>query len=293
MIRTLIIGSVLNIILLFIFLIIYFYSNFFLLNKHYFKIEFDKKYIELNNLVQNESDFIIDYYYNLFRYNDPSRFAIDLNSEILQIVDPIVYKDLANEDFFWRKVFGELELDKKNVPFKTNRNHDFDVINNELYLSIQSEEKKLAEYNAKLILDEINKVYKNSIYQNSYNKIIEKINIQIQDANLRIEFLNKNNQIVYEQQIIGGKNYLIASNKNEKLEEEFKILESLKLKLIKINNAYYSFGSNLNEENNNFLVKNFDYTYSFNEFPLSLIFIFIAIQIIIFCYSFYLRYYLK
>ena len=52
----------------------------------------------MNNLVQNESDFIIDYYYNLFRYNDPSRFAIDLNSEILQI-DPIVYKDLANEDF--------------------------------------------------------------------------------------------------------------------------------------------------------------------------------------------------
>ena len=38
---------------------------------------------------------------------------------------------------------------------------------------------------------------------------------------------------------------------------------------------------------------NFDYTDSFNEFPLSLIFIFIAIQIIIFCYSFYLRYYLK
>ena len=126
----------------------------------------------MNNLVQNESDFIIDYYYNLFRYNDPSRFAIDLNSEILQIMIYIVYKDLANEDF-WRKVFGELELDKKNVPFKTNRNHDFDVINNELYLSIQSEEK-LAEYNAKLILDEINKVYKNSIYQNSFNKIIKK-----------------------------------------------------------------------------------------------------------------------
>ena len=61
------------------------------------------------------------------------------------------------EKSIWR-----IKLDK-NVPFKTNRNHDFDVINNELYLSIQSEEKKKAEYNAKLILDEINKVYKNSI----------------------------------------------------------------------------------------------------------------------------------
>ena len=293
MIRSLIIGSILNTMLLIIFIIFYFYSNYFLINKHYFKVDFGEEYKELNTLVYEETDFIIDYYFNLIKYNDPYIFVMDLKKEILQVIDPVIYKSLAKEYYFWSKSFGELNRDKVHSEFLTKRNHEFQTIKKEIYLSIESMERESAEDNANLIIDEINQVYNKSIFQNSYNRIKERLNIKNDYIKEKIEFLNKNTQEIFEREIINGKNYFFVANKSEILEQEYKKIETLKFKIQKIDNIYNQFKNFFNDENYIFLNNNFEYTKSFKEFPLSIFFVFITIQIIMICYIFSFKYYLK
>ena len=65
MIKGFFIGITVNILFFIIFILIYFNTNFFVMNNHYYKLKYQEDYQAYNNLFEDEFGIIMDFYFKL------------------------------------------------------------------------------------------------------------------------------------------------------------------------------------------------------------------------------------
>ena len=132
MIKKIYIGTSLNIFIGIIFFLIYFYSNYFVMNDHFYKIKYHEDYKVYNKKFKDEFNTIIDFYFKLIQESDLDVVLIDFNNELLFIVDPIINNNYERAEYL------AFKNDVRKIEFKTKRAHKFIHLNNQLYITIQS-----------------------------------------------------------------------------------------------------------------------------------------------------------
>ena len=180
----------------------------------------------------------------------------------------------------------DLKNDQKVYDFKTNRQVRYSFLNNKYFFELTSYNSEVENILKDQVYN-INQQYLKLYYgyiDHIYANISNELEKNIKDLN----FLSEKNTTIYKFAEINNTKYVSVTKFDitNLIAKQRKVIAQLKLKNIYFYNIFNKFKNSNTIKNTNFLVYNFDSITNKKDFPISIIFLFIGIQLIIIIFNF-------